>query len=497
MKPRIQVIVMTLMVLSFCDSSFYPSTPIAEAHVPHECPDSIPDEPILSGHLDQSDIVNRNLTFDRITKVGERLFTESLNRCDGHGRPAATGAGTPTSRKPDQPSMTRVSGPDSNSCAGCHAQPRLGGSGDFVANVFVLAQNLDPVTYSISNDFSDERNTLGMMGSGLIEALGREMTADLHAVRNAAIALSKAQGKDVTSPLVAKGVNFGTITAQPDGSLVTTDIHGVDTDLIIKPFFQKGVSRSLREFTVGASNHHSGMQAVERFGAHRTGTTDFDQDGVPDELSIGDITAMTLFQAALNMPGRLMPKEPGPAKSVDRGEHLFRDIGCAGCHRPSIILNSSDFCEPNPLNPPGIFNDTSQSYCFDMAKQGQKPRIEKGKDGKMIVRAFTDLKRHKICDETFSHFCNEKVVQGGVAVDTFITRKLWDVGNSASYGHRGDLTTIAEAILSHGGEGRSARDGFAALAASDRMDIIHFLKTLQVLPPGSRPVVFKERGSIN
>jgi hypothetical protein len=56
--------------------------------------------------------------------------------------------------------------------------PQAGGAGDFVANVFVLAQNLIPVAGTILNlDFSQtflERNTLGMFGSGAIELLGRE-----------------------------------------------------------------------------------------------------------------------------------------------------------------------------------------------------------------------------------------------------------------------------------------------------------------------------------
>ena len=34
----------------------------------------------------------------------------------------------------------------------------------------------------------------------------------------------------------------------------------------------------------------------------------------------------------------------------------------------------------------------------------------------------------------------------GIATELFLTRKLWDVGNSAPYGHRGDLTTLTDAI---------------------------------------------------
>ncbi|MBI3951126.1 MAG: hypothetical protein HY314_11815 [Acidobacteria bacterium] len=95
------------------------------------------------------------------------------------------------------------------------------------------------------------------------------------------------------------------------------------------------------------------------------------------------------------------------------------------------------------------------------------------------------MKRHIICDDRDPFFRNEQVIQGGVPVDQFITRKLWDVGSSAPYGHRGDLTTISEAILHHGGEARPVRERFAALPAEVQADIVAFLKTLQVLPEGS------------
>jgi CxxC motif-containing protein (DUF1111 family) len=50
------------------------------------------------------------------------------------------------------------------------------------------------------------------------------------------------------------------------------------------------------------------------------------------------------------------------------------------------------------------------------------------------------------------------------------------------YGHRGDLTTLTEAISYHGGEARSSRDEFMALSPEDQAAIIEFLKSMQVLP---------------
>ena len=106
------------------------------------------------------------------------------------------------------------------------------------------------------------------------------------------------------------------------------------------------------------------------------------------------------------------------------------------------------------------------------------------------------MKRHNLCDEDYKHFCNEQITQGsllGLAsaedftvsgvprpTEEFLTRKLWDVANSDPYGHRGDLTTITEAVYQHGGEARQVRDEFFNLPQEDKDKIVEFLKTLGV-----------------
>ncbi len=454
---------------------------VAYAHEPHVCGPDIPDDPVLSGHLEQADIVDGRIDLAELLEAGRQLFVEQFNVCDGQGRPAATGTGE--KRLAEQPAFIRTSSPESNSCHGCHAQPRAGGGGDFVANVFVLAQALDPVTESVSSEFSNERNTLGMFGSGAIDMLAREMSRDLQA-QAAGLA-------DGPHTLTTKGVQFEVTVA--GGAVV--DSRGVDTDLVVKPFHQAGVAVSLREFTVNAFNHHHGMQAEERFDLNpdKGFEQDFDEDGVERELTIGDITAATIFQAALGVPGRLRPRGPAERRAVREGEELFGELGCTSCHRPVLELSSRDYVEPNPFNPPGTFSDTSAPVSFDLTRDGERPRLERTKEGGALVRAYTDLKRHDLCDEpgppgAIRFFCNEELAQGRPDQDGrpgsefFITRKLWDVGNSAPYGHRGDVTTIAEAILHHGGEARASRDSFVALPLSDQKAVVGFLKTLQVLP---------------
>ena len=446
------------------------------------CPDDFPEAPALSPSIEHSDIVEHKIKFDDLLKKGEELFVAKFNTCDGQGRPATTGAGN--KRIADQPAFIRTSAPESNSCSGCHAQPRDGGSGDIVANVFVLAQALDPVTVSVSGEFSNSRNTLGMFGAGPIEMLAREMTVDLQ---------SQAAGlTDGVHTLSSKGVNFD-IRVEAG---VVVESWGIDTDLVVKPFHQAGVVISLREFTVNAMNHHHGMQAEERFDLNpaKGMDPDFDEDGVERELTVGDITAATLFQAALGTPRQVIPKSPEKRLSVKRGSKVFNDIGCASCHVPKMVLNSRFFEEPNPFNPPGTFSDTSKTFKFDMTRSGEFPRLKRtGKKG-AVVEAYTDLKRHNLCDpvdepDAIRFFCNEQLDQGRPEQDGrpgrefFLTRKLWDVGNSAPYGHRGDITTLTEAILYHGGEARITRDNFDGLEKADKVAIIDFLQSLQVVPP--------------
>ena len=424
---------------------------------------------------------------------GGKLFTTKFNVCDGRGRPETTGGGekrpVPTvSREGEvleagQVGKLRTSAPDSDSCAGCHNDPAPGGGGDFVSNVFVLAQTLDPVTQSISPTLGNSRNTLGMHGAGPIEMLAREMTASLKAQREGL--------PDGVHTLAAKSVEFKIEIR--GGELVAAE--GVDHDLVIRPFHQSGSVVSLREFTVNAMNHHHGMQAEERFdlNALKGFDPDFDNDGVERELSIGDITAVVLWQAQLPTPQQALPKKRVDRMRAEHGEAVFSAIGCAGCHVPSMILDSPMFVEPNPYNPAGTCAGAGEGcpeYSFDMTRDAAPPRLKEQSTGAVVVRAYTDLKRHNLCDDpgpdAIRWFCNEQLAQGRAAQDGkpgtefFLTRKLWDVGSSAPYGHRGDISTITEAILLHGGEGRGARDNFVSRPIEDQRALVDFLKTLQI-----------------
>lgn len=415
-----------------------------------------------------------------LISAGKNLFEAKMNVVDGAGRPGATGDSKPTVRfRENDPGFMRTSGPDALSCVACHNQPVTGGSGDFVANVFVGAQFRDPPITSIAFKDTSERNTLGLFGAGAIEMLSREMSADLQAIRRAALSEAKNLNQEVSAELITKGVSFGRIVGRPDGTFDASSIKGVDPDLVIKPFSFKGVVISLREFSINALNQHSGIQAWERFGWERTGSHDFDEDGVEVEFTEGQVTALTLFQASLPAPKRGRPKTAEERIAIRRGEEGFRKIGCAECHIPELPLQGRYFIEPNPFNRPGNLNvsDTDRVIRLRLPKS-KDSGVRPGVSGGLIVAAFSDLKRHKISDESDSFFANERIRQDNVPTDQFLTAKLWDLSTSAPYGHRGDCTTISEVIIHHAGEAKASRDGFLALDEKDKRAVVSFLSNL-------------------
>jgi cytochrome c peroxidase len=417
--------------------------------------------------------------------------------------------------------FNRISAPDANSCAGCHNAPYgiAGGGGDFVTNVFLLGQRFDAISFDSKDALPmrgavDEtgqvttldtaanlRATTGMFGAGYIEMLARQMTEELQHERST-VKLGQ------TVELVAKGIHFGSLTLTKEGLYDTSKVKGLPRPsilsggshdpptLVIRPWHQASNVVSIREFTNTAFNQHHGIQSEERFGLD----ADPDGDGFTNELTRADVTAVSVWQAALPVPGRVIPRDPEIERAVLVGERRFEEIGCANCHVPRLPLQNKGwiYSEPNPFNVSGnLRTGETRDLLVDLSSNKlPAPRLVPDESGVVWVEAYTDLKLHDICGPGESEhldmnqsFWSKAFTQGNCR---FLTKRLWGAANEPPFFHHGLFTTLRQSVLAHSGEALDSRQKFQAMPQRDQDSLIEFLKTLQVLPPGVKDRIVDE-----
>ena len=145
----------------------------------------------------------------------------------------------------------------------------------------------------------NQRSSPGMFGSGYVEMLAREITQDLQTIRSTV----KVGGEK--KHLVSKGISFGYISRRADAMWDVSEVEGLPRasllsstpleppSLIIRPWHQAGNVVSIREFTNNALVQHHGIQTTERFGID----TDPDGDGIMNEMTRAEVTALSVFQS--------------------------------------------------------------------------------------------------------------------------------------------------------------------------------------------------------
>ena len=137
-----------------------------------------------------------------------------------------------------------------------------------------------------------------------------------------------------------------------------------------------------------------------------------------EEVSAQMAALITRYVAAL--------PAPPPADTASPGARLFREIGCAACHRPLL----------------------------------------RGED--VVVHAYSDFLLHDLGP--------------GLEGEEWRTAPLWGLGRllaeNAPLLHDGRARDATEAILWHGGEADASRQRFRALPAGERRALLDFLETL-------------------
>jgi CxxC motif-containing protein (DUF1111 family) len=197
---------------------------------------------------------------------------------------------------------------------------------------------------------------------------------------------------------------------------------------------------------------------------------DPDGDGVTEEISEGQVSALTLFLAMQEVPDVGMPQRPELVTLWSDGERRFRSIGCAHCHQPSLPLDSTRYELPS--------RDGSPPIVIDLAEHGADPRLRPSLSGSGYrVYLFSDLKRHVVG-------ANLKESRGyrGVSPSEFLTRPLWGIARSRPYLHDARAPTLEDAILAHSGEAAAAQAAYAKLDEAERAAVRIYLTSLTRSP---------------
>jgi CxxC motif-containing protein (DUF1111 family) len=161
----------------------------------------------------------------------------------------------------------------------------------------------------------------------------------------------------------------------------------------------------------------------------------------------------------------LPPTTTSFAEDFQRGRKEFHDLGCTGCHVPMMVLESPMLVAEG-LPPIDLSENMRQPGLRYDASLGGYP-----------VWLFSDLKRHDMGRANAARH-----VQRGVALQQYLTPRLWGVADSAPYLHDGRAPSFDYAIAGHDGEGAAARAAFEALPQLDRSTLRVYLMSFRRVP---------------
>ena len=161
-----------------------------------------------------------------------------------------------------------------------------------------------------------------------------------------------------------------------------------------------------------------------------------------------DVANFTTFVTFLAPP----PRDFSDQVSITRGQPLFTQAGCAGCH-----VDTTFHTPPTPANGvPGnfAFNPYSDFLLHDM-----------GSLGDMIGSAPPDDPAQGMGDS--------------VAVTRRMrTAPLWGLRFRNHLLHDGRVADVASAVKAHDGQGLAARNAFNALSPADQHALVQFVRSL-------------------
>ena len=170
---------------------------------------------------------------------------------------------------------------------------------------------------------------------------------------------------------------------------------------------------------------------------------------LPVEMTDEEYTDLMIWHRGLAVPAARNLSDP----QVQRGRELFRQIGCASCHRPSWTTGQDDYNDPNLF-----FKGT------------ELPRYPE-----QTIWPYSDMMQHRL------------YMQNDIRGEWCRTTPLWGRGLSlVCSGHQDRLhdcraRNVIEAIMWHGSSQSDARasvEEFRELSSDDRSAIVEFINSI-------------------
>jgi CxxC motif-containing protein (DUF1111 family) len=374
-----------------------------------------------------------------------------------------------------------------DSCAGCHAQPAVGGTSPFVNPQVAFAKKdggTDAVPSFISangpvrearfvtnpdgtpdggvHDLFTITGRTGAIGCTLAQpdfatalrtnnVIFRIPTPTFGAglieqIPDAAIAANQAGN---TSQKQAMGIK-GKANFHLAGRTITGMTNNNGNDGTIARFGWKAQNKSLLLFAGEAYNVEQGI-TNEIFQTERDETSTCQFATVPNSVTNTDATTPSQVLADIEQFGIFMrflapptpsPDTPGGATSIADGRSLFASTGCALCHTPSFTTSKST-----------------------VAALSMQP-----------VNLYSDLLVHDMGDGLA-----DGVSQGQAGPREFRSAPLWGLGQRIFFLHDGRTSDLLRTIREHSSNGSEANgviSKFNNLREDDKQDLLNFLRSL-------------------
>jgi CxxC motif-containing protein (DUF1111 family) len=358
-----------------------------------------------------------------------------------------------------------------DSCGGCHAFPSVGGSSPAVNPQVARASAMAP----------GNRVPQFLSLNGPVRVVRFVRNADgtpdggVHDIFTISGRSDKPPGCNIAQPELTNSSNiifriptptFGAgliesitdstirrnLESDPSGKKRQNGIKGRvnvnGNDGSVTRFGWKAQNKSLAVFAGEAYNVEQGV-TNEIFPNEREEDPDCAKSRTPESdstFNVGltgasDVAAFRGFMRFLAAPAPACT-DNSCSSSIQNGHALAVSIGCAGCHTETLMTGLSSTAALNQQS----------------------------------AHLFSDLALHHM-----GNGLADGISQGAAGPDEFRTAPLWGLGQRLFFLHDGRTNDLVEAIFAHqssGSEANSVVNAFSQLSASQRQNILEFLRSL-------------------